>query len=393
MACPTISSITDCQELCKFEARNNLRLALYKGVGPSPTQIEVIYDGTDPLPCASTFDFGDCKCGATGYGLYTSAEQTTTQCDGGNIWVLSGLYYYYNDCSFEQKAELNVAHSRTEKINIGNPNLNFWSCRECKCRTELTEEVRCTVNTVDDLSLNPTCGQRCMVRNGGNPIEYSAMDMGGGVCAWRRVNNTFASAAAPGSLGAVGLSCPSPTPLSPIVYNVGCPAIDTLAAGNRCGNNYTYPFALIPTLGSRIQTTTLNDASPINPASSGSTIISSIPLVLTETRELIIWVNIVGSYTLQDLPEELSNITFTVELLDALLIPQGSVTIQSNGDVVSSPTLTRYRNDGSFFTSSTVVAGNYTLQVTANTVETSANTWHQLIASEIKYLVIMNPSC
>lgn len=393
---PTCDPITDltCSELCKYEARNNLRLRLNKGVAVSPTSIEVIYDGPEEdFPCASTFDFGDCKCGANYFGLFSTATKTTTTCDSGNIWVLGGLLYYYNDCTLVAKPDLNVSHSRSEIINIGNPDLNFWSCRECKCRTELTEEVRCVVNTVANLSVSPICGQRCIVRNGGSPIEYAAIDLGAGICGWKQVNNTFASAATQGGLGAVALACTPTNPATPLVYNVGCPALDALSLGNRCGNKFTHPSSLIPAGGSKVLISLSSDLAPTNPATSGSTVISSLPLTLTDTYSLVVDTTITGSYTLQDLPEEASDITFLVEVIDALLVVQGSVLIQSNGDLVTNPTLTRYRNDTGSLITGSLVAGNYTIQVTANVTETSINTWMFLQMQKIVHKLLLNPSC
>lgn len=393
MDCESILTL-DCTTLCKYEARNNFRLRLNKSVPASPDTIEVIYDGTDSdFPCASTFDFGDCKCGATAYGLFSTATKTSTTCDSGNIWVLGGLLYYFNDCTFETKSEFNISHSRSEIINIGNPNLNFWSCRECKCRTELTEEVRCVVNTTAELPASPICGRRCMVRNGGNPIEYVAVDIGAGICSWRQVNNTFATAATQGGLGAVGVVCPPANPALPLAYNVGCASMDALALGNRCGNNYTHPFALIPTGGARTITSIEQDLAPSNPATSGSTIISTLPITLLNTYNLVVDTTITGSYTLQDLPEEASDITFTVEVLDSLLVVQSSTTIQSNGDLVSNPALTRFRNDTGSQITANLVAGNYFLRVTANVTETSVNTWHALTMQKISHKLLWNPSC
>lgn len=399
MACTALDISDICLQLCLLKPATGFQLEMVQGIPANPTEIQVIYDGTD-LPCASTYDFGNCNCpGGGSLGIYTTATQSTETCNGRPIWILGGLINNLpsTGCDLTENSSLAKAHPRTEKINIGNPTLHIWACLLCKCLDALRSMYLGQVATVAQLDVtypDPLCGQSASVVNGGNPLLYVAVPDGSGSCVWKQ-GSLLGSVATAGGLGSVALACPPVNPALPIVYNQGCPVFDNLdtnASVLNCGLGYT--GYLVSTGASVYRQVIGSDSNlTINTPGDGPIFIVSNPYLAPATGVAFITTNITSGATVLT-SDPAMEYSFLVELLDSGALVIASQTIRAGGNLAV-PSLTEgsYTQYTGVLQAPVLAIGNpYSIRVTGSVLN-SAGQWDTFRVREIIHDIHFNPTC
>lgn len=117
--------------------------------------------------------------------VYDSSTNTST------LTIVRGLPFTGCD-SDEGMQELIFEHYSNQKLTIGSTDIHYYYCQICKQLECIENEIRCYVETEEDLPEDGECGQRCIIWNGGFPILYvfDCEDGPGGGQGWTPVNCT-----------------------------------------------------------------------------------------------------------------------------------------------------------------------------------------------------------
>lgn len=364
---------------CSDNLNYNIGFSLIGGLGikarlvaarlaKNATSINLTLLDSCTIPCQGFGRFTKCFGGGEEL-FYWSGVNSNNNGSYTLTGVIKGLPC--DGCNVIANTSLQFEHLRSEEIILADRGIRYYDCHLWNTIDDIKKYEWGCLSTLSDflnLSNKKPCGTYT-IWNGGNPyqIYWGSFD---GVNYQAKPISSNTLPATVSSIGTVQLKC-TPTSTTPIVYNVGCTAVDNLVATSDfiCTNIWKINnFALYPEYGSNINTLVECKNSSYNNILFGDHLIDT-KSITTDSKSKIklnvivnIATNVNSSYTNSDSNDfylvvkdntnsiiytthnisNINSIDSTVDLWGTLnligetgIIPQGTYTVETRNNILS----------------------------------------------------------
>lgn len=225
-----------CENSCNLKTISNTDFNIQSArVSSSDTDLTVFNNGVE-LPCSGFGWWTGCNGGQEEMFYYSGVEDVVDQ---------SGIQYYkltgvtrgltlspLENCVIEGSTDRAYDHSASEELRLADIGIFYYQCLSSCAICALFEEIRFSVNNVNDLYnlADPKCGQVVAVYNSGKPLIYKYFCLSDGTKTWKPINASVTQASQ-GGLGTVVLNKTPSNALAPEVYTVAADAFKDLYDG------------------------------------------------------------------------------------------------------------------------------------------------------------------